>query len=143
MIMKALPLVALLALASCAHTPPKVPGFKRKEVCSASSLEYLTKNKKNYSRDNAKAKDYAWSLIPKIQSCYKKAMANALKPAAFNLCFVTGYDKKGKRDFVEFSTQQYTLSPELKQCLDKVAEKKAKGLKNVTFLQPYRLSPKM
>jgi len=141
--MKALPLVLLFAFAACTHTPPKVPGFKRKEVCSTSSLEYLAKNKQKYTRDNAKAKDYAWGLIPKIQSCYKKTMKSSEKPATFNLCFVSGYDKKGKREFAEFSTQQYAMTPELKQCLEKVAEKKAKGLKNISFIQPYRLAPKM
>ena len=82
------------------------------------------------------------SLQPLVQKCYEQEMLETKSQPSFNLCLVTGYDKKGQQEFFEFSTNEIKLSENYKSCLNKIKNRdELKGLKDVTIVQPFRLHP--
>jgi uncharacterized protein YxeA len=122
----------------------KVRPFKKKNVCSDASLEYVKKQSNVKKNDEKRIQNRMGKIESQIKACYKNEVKKETysKPA-FNLCLVMGYDKAGEIDFFEFSTKEYRMSESLVKCLSVIkSSKDLKGLKNVTFIQPYRLTPR-
>lgn len=143
-------LFSLLAASACSsnQVQDQIPPFQADKVCSAKSLAYvkIKTSQPAPKMSEAKIEDIhqrMLSLEPTIRRCYEEEMDRTNKPHTFNLCFVTGYNKKGVMDFFEFSSKEVELSPEFFNCL--AVLKKAselKGLKNVSITQPYRMHPR-
>ncbi len=124
----------------------KVRPFKKKNVCSDASLAYVKKHEKGNLRknDEKRVQKRMSKIESQIKACYKNEVKKeSYNKPAFNLCLVMGYDKEGAIDFFEFSTKEYKMSDSLVQCLSVIkSSPDLKGLKNITFVQPYRLTPR-
>lgn len=142
MLMKLMTLGLLLSLVGCGSWSKQ---FKRKDVCSDQSLAYLKSHKAQYVKnDDKRVKKKVSKIEDEVKTCYKAEYKRHKwgKPT-FNLCLVAGYDKAGTMDYFEFSSKDYRMSPEMMNCLSMIKSNKGlKGLKNITFVQPYRLAPR-
>lgn len=141
-------LLLLLLFSSCSsHRPQQteIPVFVKEKVCSPEALAYFLKANKNPTKvySSEEISPYVHKLEPLIRSCYEQEMHRTGQQNAFNLCFVTGLDKRGNKDFFQFSTSEVMLTLELKKCLDDIKHQiDFRPLKDVTILQPFRLFPK-
>ncbi len=138
--------ILLLAVISCAsHHQVKIPNFMKEKVCSVTSINYLQKypaKTKNSSSKIEESTAKMLSLQPLVRKCYEQEMLETKSEPSFNLCLVTGYDKKGKQEFFEFSTNEIKLSENLISCLNNLKNREElNGLKDVTVMQPFRLYP--
>lgn len=142
----ALSILSLSIVGCSSWSSPKK--FKRKEVCSDDNMAYIQAHKSNYKKvsESKKIQKRLSKIEDQVKACYKAEVKSASwifgKPS-FNLCLVGGYDASGAQDHFEFSTKQYSMSKSLIQCLSVIKTNPAlAGLKNVTFMQPYRMTPK-
>lgn len=145
--MKKLILLSLLAVACAAHKPlPEVPQFDKVNVCSDASLAYFAKQRARKPMSpqfhtEAEIQNRMIGLEPHVRQCYEELL-QINKEATFNLCFVVGYDLKGKQEYFEFSTKEFNMPEHFKACLNTLKmSKELEGLKNVSVLQPFRLYP--
>ncbi len=150
--MKLISLLLIVLTFSCASLFKKgkesIPKFKRKNVCSYASLEYLDKKKAALPVGAVLSKETVSKKMKKIDfdlgKCYQQEVERNKYPPAFNLCFVTGYDKDGNQEYFEFSSKEHSISSELSACLNQLKSHKAlqKGPKGFGILRPFRLYPK-
>ena len=109
------------------------------------SLSYVKDHKSQYVKnDDPRVKDHMAKIEADVKSCYKDELKrDRYNHPAFNLCLVGAYDQKGKQDHFEFSSREHRMSDDMMSCLKKIKKHKGlKGLKDVTFIQPYRLIPR-
>lgn len=145
--MKKLILLSLLAVACAAHKPlPEVPQFDKVKVCSDASLNFMekvkiTKPETTRFHTEAEIQTRMINLEPHVRKCYEELL-QINKDAAFNLCFVVGYDVKGNQTYFEFSSKEYNMPEHFKACLNTLkTSKELEGLKNIAVLQPFKLYP--
>ena len=148
--MKLASLLCLIMITACSskRIQEAIPPFQKEMVCSDEALTYLNKEKP-LSKDKIKRYSPAeihprmLSLEPAIRTCYEEEMVRTNKNQSFNLCFVVGYNLKGKMDFFEFSTKEIHLTVEFKECLEKIKNRyELKEFTNLSIIQPFRLYPK-
>lgn len=136
----------LFSCASYDSQQTQIPAFKKEEVCSKNSINYLNKQEKTTSLSPYKEEEihsYMMNMSPLVRACYENEMARTGQINSFNLCLIVGLDKKGKKDFFEFSTSEISITKEMKSCLNEIKSQAKFGkLKDVSIIQNYRLSPK-
>ncbi len=112
--MKAL-FVALVLLGSCAS---KDRTFDEKKTCSPLSLNYIKNNKQKRFLQSQDAITEMEKTKPGVQACYE-AYAKRTGNQEFDTCLVAAYDKNGKLDYWELSSQQVKLDNEFVSCTNK------------------------
>ena len=141
-------LVLVLLIASCGTKKQNTPTvFVPGKICSERSLAYLEKTK---PKDNvvkpayseSEIQPYLIALAPLVQQCYRAELERKVSDESFPLCLVVGLDKRGNKEFFEFSNKERNFSDQFNKCL-KGIEKLAgfQNLKNLSILQPYNLHP--
>lgn len=145
--MKKLILLPFLAAACATHQPlPELPQFDKQKVCSAESLKYMESRKsmkpstpKFHTEEEIHTRMI--NLEPQVKKCYEELLASD-GTASFNLCFIFGFDLKGKLEYFQFSTNEFQTPASFNQCLDKIkSSKELLNLKNISVLQPFKLYP--
>lgn len=137
--------IGLLSLVVGCGSWRKVPEFKSKMVCSMESLSYVKDNKSTYVKNNdSRVKEKMAMIEGQVKECYKDELKrDRYNKPMFNLCLVAGYDAKGKQKHFEFSSREHRMSDAMSNCLRVIKKNRGlKGLKGITFIQPYRLTPK-
>lgn len=139
--MKSLPSIILLGLITVgcsSNHKEKTKPFDLKEVCSDEALTYLQgqEPKTELAR--------MMKVEPIVKQCYLEDVKKTGNVKPYNLCFVAGYDAKGKEEFFEFSSKEAAPSDDMKKCLEKAKKSGGlKGLANAKILQPFLLSPQV
>lgn len=139
----------LVFLFSCSSNRPQqseIPAFVKEKVCSPEALAYFTKPAKKNSTTkftDAEIRPYMLKMQPFLTNCYEQEMLRTGQNNSFNMCFVSGIDKKGFKEFFQFSTTEVNLSLEMNKCLDAIKNQvDFEKIKDVTILQPFKLFPK-
>jgi hypothetical protein len=146
--MNRLSVLFLIFLFSCSsHRPQQtqIPHFDKDAVCSPEARAYIVK----YPKFNAKprythadSRPYVLKLQPFVQACHQQEMSRTGQQNSYNLCLVVGLDKKGYKEFFQFSTTEIVLTNEMKKCLDDIKLKADFGkLQDLTIVEPFRLFP--
>lgn len=117
--------------------------FDQNRVCSANSLKYytvgkLTTDRKKKSSEAEVQKEMA-KLQPLIQQCYEEELLRTQRDIEFHLCLVAGFDRRGRWDYYQFSSDNKDLTAAMKYCLEDLRKKVRVKLKNVKVLQPFTL----
>lgn len=144
--MKKLILLSLLAVACASHKAHELPQFEKTKVCSDESLAYMAKARANKPgtpqfHTEAEIQTRMINLEPLVRKCYENLLMIDTS-AALNLCLVIGYNLKGKQEYFEFSSKEFSMPEHFKACLESLkSSRELEGLKNITVLQPFKLYP--
>lgn len=135
-----------LLLLSCSSSRPSLAPFDESRVCSANSLKYhgakaLTTARKKKSSDAQIASEME-KLKPFIQQCYEEELLRTQRDIEFHLCLVAGFDRRGRWEYYQFSSDEKDLTAAMKYCLEDLRKKVKIKLCNVKILQPFTLELK-
>lgn len=108
-------LVLAVLVASCASKEVK---FEPEKTCSPTTLRYLKKNKSKPFLQSEEVINAMQTTQPGVQACYE-AFAKRSGKEEFDTCLVVAYNKKGKLDFWELSSQQVKLDQDFVKCANK------------------------
>lgn len=110
---------------SCASKKEKkaeaAPVFKKEVTCSPRALKYL-KSKQSAPHHVAGMRLAVSAVAIDLKKCYEEDARKTNNDHSFNLCLVVGVDKLGKTEFMDYHTNEYQLSPDFYQCLQKKSE---------------------
>lgn len=121
----------------------ELPPFDENVVCSVNSLKYykskrLTTDRRRKSTDSEVQREMA-KLQPHIQQCYEEELLRTQRDIEFHLCFVAGFDRRGRWDYYQFSSDEKDLTAAMKYCLEDLRKKVRVRLRNRKILQPFTL----
>lgn len=124
----------------------QLEAFDEARVCSANSLKYykvgkLTTDRRKKSTE-AEVQKEMQKLQPLIQQCYEEELLRTQRDIEFHLCFVAGFDRRGRWDYYQFSSDEKDLTAAMKYCLEDLRKKVRVRLRNVKVLQPFTLKLK-
>lgn len=114
--MKLISLVTLVLIVSACSS--KEVKFKPEKTCSTTSLNYLKRNKSKPFLKSDEAIQAMQGTQKGVQACYESYAERSGKEE-FDTCLVIAYDKRGKLDYWELSSQQVKLDPEFIKCANK------------------------
>lgn len=90
--------------------------------------------------DNDRIKDYMNKVGFLVKGCYQTYLDKSVVPISLHLCYVTGTDAEGIRNYFEFSNKTEKMNPEFWDCLEQIGTGLPyPELKDVFILQNYRL----
>lgn len=135
-----------MVLAGCSTLGEKLEPFEPSRVCSTNSLKYysvgkLTTDRKRKSSETQIQKEML-KLQPLVQQCYEEELLRTQRDIEFHLCFIAGFDRRGRWDYYQFSSDEKDLTAAMKYCLEDLRKKVKIRLRNVKILQPFTLQLK-
>ena len=142
--MKLLSITLIILMASCSSSSRReLEAFEETRVCSGNSLRYykskkLTTDRKRKSGEAQIQQEMA-KLQPLIQQCYEEELLRTQRDIEFHLCFIAGFDRRGRWDYYQFSSDEKDLTAAMKYCLEDLRKKVRVKLRNVKILQPFTL----
>lgn len=128
-------LIVLAFLYSCSTNK-----FIKEEVCSTSSLKYLSlaRNKTKHKPLNLSLGREVLNTQKGMQYCYDDFKRRTGKEE-FRTCLVVGVDNKGSTEFLDVSSKEAVLDNRFKKCATQVAKQVpfAQFGRNYIFIQSY------
>lgn len=108
-------LCLLVLLSSCAS---REIVFEPEKTCSPTTLNFLKRNKARPFLQSQEVVDAMKGTQTGVQACYESYTKRSGKEE-FDTCLVVSYNRQGKLDFWELSSQQVKLDQEFINCANK------------------------
>ena len=140
------PFTLFILMACSSDSRKELQPFDENRVCSANSLRYYrTKKLTTHRKKKSSEKDIQKEMLklqPRIQKCYEEELLRTQRDIEFHLCFVGGFDRRGRWDYYQFSSDESDLTAAMKYCLEDLRKEVRVRLRNVKVLQPFTLTLK-